>query len=510
MIKKLSKIFLITLLFFNILSLNIDSALANNEVEPKIEHKLLIADAGPNRFAKVASDITLDGSLSYIPEGIEPIYRWDMGNSEFRYGMRISYAYKETGTYRLKLTIEGKNTEFKSVDEAVMRIFDKQILLFSSSVDSSDIDVKKIKSFATLNNIATNSIRLTGDYTSDVSLKKSFADFMLSNKKKVEESQIVVVIGEYALESFLSFYHKSPLDLSDKKMIFITTDLFFNKPRIEIAKIVQNATGLSKIRIEAIDKFDTSIFDFNSGDFSGYEFIPQKNRYNLGFLDFLYRFNLSLIEKGFSLDIVYFLYVMLLISIFGLFLRKILGLAVVSIHILGLTIFSFIILGLVPSLLLFTGFFVVSYLVQRVYETDRDTLFSGSFVDMLMMMVFIVAGFSIFKLFMPTVSFDISNFVAIIIISIASRRLARYTVNRPIYRIIIQLIQDLSFLAINSFILTIEFIRLSVLAYPEFYIFFIVIASIIIEKYMGLRLMELIRFRKLLGDDNYLVDKREE
>jgi len=189
--------------------------------------------------------------------------------------------------------------------------------------------------------------------------------------------------------------------------------------------------------------------------------------------------------------------------------RKVLGLSVVSVHVLGLTIFAFMILGIIPSLIMFTGFFLISYLVQRIYETDRETLFSGNFIDMLMLVFFIVIGYSIVQSFVPMNAFDISSFMAILIIGISARRLARHTVGMKIPDIFIYYMQDIIFLTVNYFFLTSYVVRLNILSYPELYIGIIIVTAILLERYRGLRVTELLRFKQLLKSKPYLSEANE-
>jgi len=409
--------------------------------------------------------------------------------------MRNIYIYDHVGVFRVKLMIEGKNTEYKSIDEAIIHVFDKQLILFSSKNSSSDNQVRKIKDLAVKNNIAVNSIRMNEDFPSMISLKESFAEKMISKQDNILGAQMIVVLGDEALESFLMYYKRYSNYLNDKKIIFITTEKYFTKPRLDLAQLAQNVLEFSVMRVVNIDDVDYSLFDFKLEKFNGYEFFKKRSRYHLGVMDFLFRFNVNLLEKGFSLDIVYFLYVMLLISIFGLFLRKILGLSVVAVHTLGLTIFSFIIIGILPGLILFTGFFIVYLLVQKVYETDKETLFSGNFIDMVMIVFFIVIGLSIIEVFVPTISFNLRNFMSILLIAIASRRLARYTVGMTIPRIMVHFIQDISFLTINYFLLSASIVRLYVIGYPEFFVLMVLLLAILLERYGGLRMLEVVRFR---------------
>jgi len=469
---------------------------------------LIVANAGADRFHRVNAEIVFDASISTIPKDVEPIYRWDMGDGEIRFGMRNTYSYDKVGVYKVRLIVEGKNTELKSTDEIIVHIFDRYIAMISSNQTTSDKDIDTISNIAIDNNIAVTSIRMEDDFSSSqVAMKQNFSREINAQKRNLIDASIIMIIGDDSMESFMEFFNKTEFDISNKLIVFVMTDPYLNIARKDFSKFAQNIFGFPKMSIYNIADIDSSIFD--AKHISDNTLNSYKGRYFLGMLDPFYKFNINMMKQGFSLDIIYFLYVILLISIFGLSLRKILGLSIIGVHTLGFTIFSFIILGFIPSLILFTVFFMVSYLVYRLYETDRETLLPGNFMDILMLVLMMVISILFIHTFVDSFSMDITNFMAILLISISSRRLARYTMGMRLHRIFGFFIQDIIFLTINYFLLTATVVRLNILMYPEIYLILIFLLAFLMERYRGLRLMELIRFRSLLNNVTYNKDKQE-
>jgi len=469
---------------------------------------LIVANAGADRFHRVNAEIVFDASDSIIPRDVEPIYRWDMGDGEIRFGMRNTYSYDKVGVYKVRLIIEGKNTELKSTDEIIVYVFDRYLAMISSNQTTSDKDIETISNIAIDNNIAVSSIRMEEEFSSSqIAMKQRFSRDINTQKRNLIDASIIMIIGDDSLESFMEFYSKTELDLDDKLLLFVMTDPYLNIARKDFSKFAQNIFGFPEMAAYNITDINNSVFE--KDHVSENTLNAYKGRSFLGMMDPFYNFNINMINQGFSLDIIYFLYVILLISIFGLSLRKILGLSIIGVHTLGLTIFSFIILGFIPSLILFTIFFMSSYLVYRLYETGRETMLPGNFMDILVLVIMMVVGVLFIHAFVPLMSMDITNFMAIMLIVISSRRLARYTMGMRLYRIFGFFIQDIIFLVINYFLLTATVVRLNILMYPEIYLVFIFLLAFLLERYRGLRFMELIRFKGLLNNAIYNKDKQE-
>ena len=109
-IKKASLIICLSIILSSFIPIN----LVNAENEVDVDNMLLVANAGPDRFVKVGSEVIFDASSSSIPSNMDVIYRWDMGNSEFRFGMRNIYIYDHVGVFRVKLTM-GPAVEIKEL-----------------------------------------------------------------------------------------------------------------------------------------------------------------------------------------------------------------------------------------------------------------------------------------------------------------------------------------------------------------------------------------------------------
>ena len=68
-----------------------------------------IADANGPYWATVGIPITFDGSGSYDPDGDSLTYFWNFGDGNTATGENPTYAYADTGTYKVVLTVEDRH-----------------------------------------------------------------------------------------------------------------------------------------------------------------------------------------------------------------------------------------------------------------------------------------------------------------------------------------------------------------------------------------------------------------
>ena len=130
-------------------------------------------------------------------------------------------------------------------------------------------------------------------------------------------------------------------------------------------------------------------------------------------------------------------------------------------------------------------------------------------MEMAIFLFFLILAFVFVQAFLPFVNLDTTNLMAILIMAVSSRRLARYTMGMRMHRVFGFLLQDLLFLVFNYFLLTSKIVRLNVLSYPEFYLFVVFAIAFLMERYRGLRLMELVRFKNLIRNEASLRDRQE-
>lgn len=95
------------------LTIQDDSGLANSKASSKrviTVNEPPVADAGPDQLV-TASQVVFDATGSSDSDGIIISYLWDFGNGETGTGPRIAHAYRNPGTYTVKLTVtDGSGT----------------------------------------------------------------------------------------------------------------------------------------------------------------------------------------------------------------------------------------------------------------------------------------------------------------------------------------------------------------------------------------------------------------
>jgi len=126
-----------------------------------------------------------------------------------------------------------------------------------------------------------------------------------------------------------------------------------------------------------------------------------------------------------------------------------------------------------------------------------------------MLIFFIIIGMILIQSYNPGIIFDVGYFTAILILAIAARRIAQYTIGMNISRTIFYLLQDILFLIFNYFLLNSSLVRLYIISYPELYVVIIVIIAFLLERYTGLRVSEFVRFKNLIKHEYYLKETQE-
>jgi PKD repeat protein len=81
-----------------------------------------IASAGDDRTAVVGEIITFDGSASRDPDGNIVTYRWDFGNGASASGKVARYAYQQTGTYTVTLTVTDDSGRVNATSSSTVKV----------------------------------------------------------------------------------------------------------------------------------------------------------------------------------------------------------------------------------------------------------------------------------------------------------------------------------------------------------------------------------------------------
>lgn len=464
--------------------------------QPLQKSNVLQADAGFDRSVKVGSEIVFDASTTVVPQGTDPIYKWDMGNGGFRFGLRPIYSYDLPGVYQVKLEVSDRdNKDVLSTDEVFVEVFEQQAILLARGADIGSSALAKVVDIVTQQNIAVETTFVDGKNASEMLQKSQGKNLLLAQKSTIERSDLLVVIDRFALELLLEYQNIFPEDIEGKQILFIVPSSSVSGALIDLAQLSYNVMNPDSIIVHSLDTLSDDLTA------SATVIIEERNpRLTFGIIDVLYQLNSRLIEFGADIDMLYLVYILLLVGIFGMALRKILGLHTASVHTLSLSVLAFFYLGLWFGLFLFTLATLAYFTIRRVYKTEYMTIFSTQFLfvgaGFLVSLIAIIAG----RIFYPTMDMNLGVFFSVLLILISAYRLALNISADKLAPAFGKFFQDILFVVIILLIFSSEQIRLFVLLYTEMYILIVLISAIAIGKYTGLRLTELIRFQSLIKD----------
>lgn len=461
---------------------------------------ILRANAGEDRSVKVGSEIVFDASESYIPQDVQVIYKWDMGNNNFRFGVRPIFSYEEAGIYRVKLTIEAKDGSSFSVDESIVEVFEEQAIVVARSNDLHSSELYELRKKIQDSNIAVAEAYINKEFPSDFIAHHYLLEQLISLRNIVEKTDVIVVVDRFGAEVLLDYAQKFPEDLKNKKIGFLLTQGSIKSMHIDLAQLLLNNTPAKEVRMEYISALPDSFFQPTLQQAISFVALERGPRPHVSFTDMLYQFNSRLLTAGMSLDGIYLLYFVMLISVFGIALRKVLGIGVVGLHTLTLTLLAIFITGFPTAWFVFTLFFVLHYLMRRLNQTNYLTLLPSQFINIVIFFVVSIIGMFLIQNFYPDITFNMPLFMAFVVLAISANRLSLAVISDNFNIILLRYMQEIIFFLFNMFLVSTELFRMSIIMYPEMYLVGVVGIAILLDRYAGLRLTEYIRFQSVIRE----------
>ena len=208
----------------------------------------------------VGSEIIFDASKSYIPVDITPVYKWDMGNNNFRFGLRPIFSYDQPGVYRVKLTVEARDGSSFSVDEAVIEVFEEQAVVIARSNDIPRNALNDLSRKIQDSNIASEEVFIDDVFPSETSQKKALLDKLTSVRNIFKKADMVVVVDRFGAETLMEYAQLFPEDIINRKIAFVLTSGTFKRPNIDLAQLLFNVTHPKEVRVEYISNLPQSFF----------------------------------------------------------------------------------------------------------------------------------------------------------------------------------------------------------------------------------------------------------
>jgi len=227
------------------------------------KNEIMRAHAGEDRNVKVGREVVFDASHSYVPLGVIPVYKWDMGNGDFRFGLRPIFSYDVPGVYKVKLTIESKDGTSMSVDETVIEVFEEQAVVIARQSDIPETQLHSLIETIKAHNIAVELIYLTDYFPSEFIERRVIKNKIMTIQHILADANMVVGVNRFAIETLLDYNQTFPEDLKNKKIQYLLTSGSHKKTNINMAQFFENITHSQEVSVHYIEDLPSTFFQSN-------------------------------------------------------------------------------------------------------------------------------------------------------------------------------------------------------------------------------------------------------
>jgi PKD repeat protein len=461
---------------------------------------------------EINTEIIFDAKDSFIEEESTNIkYIWDFGDESFAEGQEVSKLYKEPGIYEVKLKIE-KDNEIEITNKEIF-VYNKMILLIS---DSKTVKEKKnlYLDYAKNENVYLyfiDSFNSATDFISQEILHKKLA----TEIDKIQKSKNIIIwteenAGINALNRLTQLYPNLKPSFDNKSILIIGDIASMDKRRLSFyfSNIKPNKMLVAK---------ESSIFGIISDKENDlrqkfisegleYEEINEKTG-EIKIRNIISHTINRLINQGVPESVLVILLLFPVIVTILIFLRQIIGLLYPNILYLSLITLAFLVIGLYAGIFIVFLSSITIFLSKKIFR-NAGMLYTSKTGIILILVSFLIFLLLIFNNFLELFDNQLLSIaiIPIIFLSTITEQLVKieYGLNKNIKNTIklLAICISIYFLLggqIQVFPYIIQFTKLKefILLYPEL-LPFLLIVNLIISKWTGLRVLERIRFRKLL------------
>ncbi len=468
----------------------------------------------PENIAIQKSTI-FDASRSFLPDpDADVTYTWNFGDGNQDEGIEVPYSYQEPGHYTVKLTVNDGNDEITVTKEIFA--YRKLILMISDDSNVKERIEKSIQD-AQAQGVLIELIESYGSSTEFISEEVLSQKMKESSKKITEADQILIWTkanaGLNALSRFMQSSREEEIILNDKTITIIDNDVNRNisriqrqfdliKPRAII--VVQEGARFVLIESQNDDEF------INTLDQKGYDFqlVNSKTR-QFRLWNFMSYFVNILIDSGIPDNTIALLLLLPVIATVVAFMRQVIGITTYGLYTPTIITLSFLVIGISAGLLTLFTAVIVAAVVRTILKKVR-MLFIPK-----MAIVITAVSLSLLILLIISIYFELfdAEFISLaifpmLILSTLVEKFVSTKTGKGLSSAIFLMTSTIIVALIAYFIaggeinlgftqLKMESVKNLMLNYPEI-ILLLLILNIILGKWTGLRVMEIIRFREIL------------
>mgnify|MGYP003991269027 FL=1 len=458
----------------------------------------------------------LDASQSFLPNPeADYTYEWDFGDGNKDEGVEVLHVYKDPGQYTVSLKVSN-DTEEASVEKELY-VYKKMILLLTDA-EQDQIFIENAKSYAQQEGVFLSILDSFGS-ASELISEEILSKKLIEARHDVQKALQIVVwtkgnTGINALTRFLQETKETfPINFSQKSITVLTSDIsgFSNRIKRQFQTISPKSIILTNdpaIHL-LIDNFTSTDF-ITTLESKGYEHeIITNSSYKLRPWNFMSYFLTTLIDRGIPDSVIALLLLLPIIATVVAFMKQIVGLTTMGIYTPIIMTLSFLTIGLYFGLLTLISVLVIGGLTRHLLRNVR-LLFIPK-----MAIVMTLVSLGLILILITTVYLDIFNatffslaiFPMVILSTLVEKFVSIKTEKGFISAV--TLMSETLIVAIIAYIVAggevdlgfaiikVNFVSNLMLSYPEI-IFLLLGINILLGRWSGLTLLEIIRFREIL------------
>ena len=154
------------------------------------------ADAGDDQSVLINTEAFFSAEKSVILQGRENSvsYVWNFGDGATASGRDVSHVYKESGEYRVTLTIEDSGINSKDSDDIISRVMEDAIFLMYTE-DVPQENIAEAVTAGQRNNFLVHLLGVKKD-EQDFVLENNLSNELLERTAEIRKSKLIVLWTE--------------------------------------------------------------------------------------------------------------------------------------------------------------------------------------------------------------------------------------------------------------------------------------------------------------------------
>lgn len=485
----------------------------NNDVaeEEVVVEVPLKAVAGDDKNVVVGRKVLFSGLGSTNPTDQELDYIWDFGDGISGQGAEVTHVYTRSGVYRSKLIVRDYLGNEAS-DEIIVSV-DEEIVLLVTDRSADESEIQNLQIFASTQKILLVSIRNDSNEP-DYVISKELAKQLTEAKEDIKQARSIVLwtSGSTGINAMLEVAQtlNTTSDLADfgfnnKNIIDITEKSFSATARIaqNVFNILEpkNMVLTTEANLQNVVTTvnTTELFEVLNDSGEKYQLVgihTKRKVEKLGPFNFMSVAVNYMVNKGVSLNTIFLILILPLIATIIAFTRQVIGIKAFGIYIPSIIALSFVSIGIKYGLIIFAIIILTGTLARYLARKIKILYLPRMAIVVTIVSLFIFVLFILGTVFEQPGIISVSVF-PILIMTFMTEKFVAAQIEKGTKTAILLSLETLILSVLCYFVATWKDLEILILGYPEIILITIVI-NILIGKWTGLRVLEYIRFRKVL------------